>query len=146
MHKKIFIGILTGLLVFSTPGFAFAQSGISPSQAPSGVSPNTPPSGVSGSSMFRLQNPLSFDTFCGLIKGIFNALLIIGVPVAMFFIAYSGFLFVTARGNPGKLEIAKTNALYVVVGIAIFLGAWFLAQIIAATIRALPGGPTVLSC
>lgn len=95
--------------------------------------------------MFTLKNPLSFNNICGLFKAIFNTLMIIGVPVAVFFIVYAGFLFVVARGRPEKLGDAKRNAAYVAVGIAVFLGAWFLAQIIAATIQAL-GGPGIMSC
>ena len=135
--------MLAAVLLLSAPGLAFAQlSGGNNSGTSGGNNP-----GLSGgNTLFTLQNPLNFETFCGLLKGLFNALLIVGVPVAMFFIAYAGFLFVTARGNPDKLRIAKLNALYVTIGIGVFLGAWFLAQIIAATIRALPGGPTILSC
>lgn len=69
----------------------------------------------------------------------------IGIPVATLFIVWAGFLFVVARGKPEALTKAKANALYVAIGVAVFLGAWFLAQIIAATIQAL-GGPSIASC
>ena len=100
---------------------------------------------TSNNSAFTFENPLNFDTVCGFLKAVFNALIIIGIPIATLFIVWAGFLFVWARGNPEALTKAKKNAGWVVLGLAIFLGAWFLSQIIAATIHML-GGPSITSC
>lgn len=114
-------------------------------QAPASQVGGAPPSQVGGTPSFTLQNPLKFDSVCKFLKGVFGAVMMIGIPVATFFIIYAGFKFVVARGKPEELNKAKANLLYVVLGIAVFLGAWFLAQIIGATIQAL-GGPAITSC
>lgn len=141
MYAKLFIGFFAALLLVPA-AMAFAQ-GVPPSQFGGGTP--VPPSQFGSSKSQTLQNPLKFDTVCGFIKQVFQAVMIIGIPVATFFIIYAGFLFVVARGRPEALTKAKTNALYVVIGVAVFLGAWVLAQIIGATLQAL-GGPVIGSC
>ncbi len=84
-----------------------------------------------------LDNPLKASNFIDLIKTVLDALFIIALPVAVLAIVYAGFLFVSARGNPEKLGKAKDNLLYVVVGIAVFFGAWVIATIISNTIGTL---------
>ncbi len=121
-------GVAVGLVLLGIPLLSFAAG--SPS----------------GNTMFVLQNPLNANNFCGLLKLIFNAVLALGIPVAMFFIVYAGFLFIVARGSPDKLKAARMNLLYVVIGIGIFLGAWFLSQIIVNTINAIGNGNINNSC
>ena len=53
----------------------------------------------------------------------------------MLFIVYAGFKFVLAQGNSAALERAKRNFLTTIVGIALFLGAWLLAQLIANVVN-----------
>jgi hypothetical protein len=100
---------------------------------------------VTGGGPGTLTNPLNFDSLCGFLKGIFNAAVTIGIPVATLFVVYAGFKFVWARGNSEKLREARNNAMYVAIGIAVFLGAWFLSQVIAKTIQAV-GGPSISTC
>jgi hypothetical protein len=58
----------------------------------------------------------------------------IGIPVAAFFIIWSGFLFVTAQGNESQLTKAKSAFVWAVVGTGVLLGAWLLATAIQGTI------------
>lgn len=88
----------------------------------------------------KLTNPLKSGTnnlfdFIKLIVN--NVLLPIGGVVATMYIIYSGFLFVTAMGDPKKIETAKASFTYAVIGTAILLGAWAISEGIAATIRQL---------
>jgi len=93
-----------------------------------------------------VDNPLGNTTsLCGLLKKLFEAVVAIAIPVAVLFIIWSGFQFVLAQGNPKKLQTARRNFYYTLMGIAIFLGAWLLATIIAATINAV-GGANIISC
>ena len=92
-----------------------------------------------------LQNPLKVTSICGLLQTLLAALLAIGTPVAILFFIYAGFRFVTARGNAEQLGAAKTNLRHVVIGIALFIGAWVLGQIIANTLNQL-GVPLVGNC
>lgn len=92
----------------------------------------------------QIVNPLGNNTFCTLLKGILNALFILGLPVAVLFIAYSGFLFVTARGKSEQISHARDTLLWTVVGIAVFFGAWVIAGVITNTINPfLTGGATI---
>ena len=162
--KKIFIGSVATFLFFS-PLLVFAadvgdnglpidmstlpqgQAGtqsLPPGQAVTQPLPPgqavTNPNPPNGGTNFALVNPLSVNTICGIIKKVLNAILALGIPVAMLFLVYAGFLFVKARGNPTELTHARENLFYVVIGIGIFLGAWLLGQIIANTINAINPG------
>ncbi|MCX6735462.1 MAG: pilin [Candidatus Parcubacteria bacterium] len=75
------------------------------------------------------------------IQSVLRILLQIGVPVATFFILYSGFLFLTAQGNETKLTSAKNAFLWAVIGTAVLFGSWLLANAIVGTIAQI-GGPT----
>ena len=73
-------------------------------------------------------------TFSAII-GILNGALIIAVPIIVLFIVYSGFLFVTARGDTTKLATARLNFFYVIIGSVVLLGATAIAAVVANTIR-----------
>lgn len=105
---------------------------------------NSSPTGTSLNS-FKFENPLNVSSFCGLVQKLLNAGWQIGVPVAMLFLVYSGFRFVVARGNPTKLQDAKKNFAYVLLGIAIYFGAWTLGIVVKNTINAISTG-TISDC
>lgn len=138
----LFLPAIFGILVFSNPLVAVATqhttAGFGTPNASSGFgTPNV----SSGSS---LENPLRFGSFCQLIKGLLQAIVAIGVPVAILFLVWVGFKFVLAQGDPKKLSEARKNFLNTVIGIGIFLGAWIIAQVIASTVQQF--GVTLLSC
>ncbi len=153
--KKLFM-ILVGVLLFISPLVVLAQgigsdavpppssqtSGLPPSQTSGAPAPlqqvtnNTIPTGSNG-----VQNPLgSINSFCGLIKALIGAAIQIGIPIAVLFIVYAGLKFVLARGNSEALISARTNFMWTVIGIAIFLGAWLLAMVIANTVNTVSQG------
>ena len=72
-----------------------------------------------------------------MVEKVLGIIIKIGVPVISLAIIYSGFLFISARGNPHKLEEAKSRFVYTLVGAGILLGAWLIATIIEATVTAL---------
>ena len=98
----------------------------------------------------KITNPLgNINSFCGLIKAILQAVISIGIPIAVLFIVYAGFKFVLAMGNPVKLDEARKNLMYTLIGIGIFLGAWLLALVIANTVNSLGAGSSqsqIISC
>lgn len=73
----------------------------------------------------------------GLIQTILVGLIKIGIPVIALAVVYCGFLFVAARGNSEKLTKAKDALLYTLIGAAILLGSWAIAQMISATVTGL---------
>jgi len=84
-----------------------------------------------------IKNPISSDTLIELIKKILEGAIKIGMPVIVLAIIYSGFLFVSAQGNSEKLGEAKRALLYTLIGAAILLGSWGIAQLITDTVKAL---------
>ena len=86
-----------------------------------------------------LCNPLSFKTVQAFVEGALKVLVMIALPIIGFFIVFSGFQFILAQGNEGKLKNAKQNFVYVIIGAALVLGAWVLATLLGATVSQLVG-------
>lgn len=86
-----------------------------------------------------LCNPLQFSDIQSFIAGALKALVQIALPIIALFIVYSGFLFVSARGNAEQIKTAKRNFVYVVIGTLLILGAWELSTIIGGTVSQLTG-------
>ncbi len=85
-----------------------------------------------------LCNPLgATSTLPELIKTILQGALKIGIPIVALAIIYSGFLFVFARGNSEKLGKAKDTLLYTLIGAAILLGSWAIAEMVSITVTGL---------
>jgi hypothetical protein len=83
-------------------------------------------------------NPITNATSIpGLIETILKGVLAIGTPVVVLAIIYCGFLFVKAQGKPEEITKAKDALLWTIVGAAILLGSWALAQMISSTVLAL---------
>jgi ribose/xylose/arabinose/galactoside ABC-type transport system permease subunit len=82
----------------------------------------------------KIDNPLKATSIQGLIAFgltfVVNLLAIAGVV----WIIWTGFLFVKAQGNEKELEVAKKSFFNAIVGMAIILGAWGIAQAIAKTL------------
>lgn len=86
-----------------------------------------------------LKNPLNFSSIPEFIAGALKALALIALPIITLFLVISGFLFITAQGNQDKLQKAKLNFVYVVLGALLILGAWILSTLIAGTVNQLTG-------
>ena len=83
-----------------------------------------------------LTNPTSgagINNVQDFVAAFLKAVVQISLPILTLFIVYAGFRFVFARGNPGALEEAKKNFLWVILGAILILGAWVLASLIAST-------------
>ena len=114
--NKVFARITLAWLVFSTPLFLFAQT--------------------------TIQNPIAASDFGKLVEALAKAITAIGIPLIAIFLVWSGFLFVTARGNEQQLQKAKSTLLWAVIGGAIIIGAWALSIAIVNFAKNL-GGSTV---
>ena len=85
-----------------------------------------------GSSGLKFKNPLgnsNGDIFT-LANSILEFVIKLGAAIVVFFVIYSGFLFVKAQGDPAKLEVAKKTFLWTVIGGVILLGARVLAEVV----------------
>lgn len=88
----------------------------------------------------KIENPLSATSLFCFLKDILDVLLTIGVIIAVLFMVYAGFLYVTARGSQEQLTKAKHAFLGAVIGTAIIMGVWVIAQAIVGTINAIRPG------
>ena len=84
-------------------------------------------------------NPLgnSVTTIPEFIRILLTNAIRIGFPVVALAIIYCGFLFVAARGNEEKLTKAKDALVYTLIGAAILLGSWAIAQLIQSTVTSI---------
>lgn len=85
-------------------------------------------------------NPVKFPDIAKFIAGFLRVVVMVALPIISLFIVYAGFLFVKARGNPGDLETAKKNFLYVIIGAILILGAWVISTLIAGTVSQITTG------
>jgi Type IV secretion system pilin len=79
-----------------------------------------------------LTNPLKggINSIDGLLVAILNVLMVLMVPVIVFFIIYSGFKYVMAQGNASQVEEATRSLTYAVIGGVLILAAIAIAEII----------------
>lgn len=91
-----------------------------------------------------LQNPLNpeFSSIPNFVSGVLKVMVMIALPIISLFIVYSGFLFVAAQGNSEKIDQAKRNFLYVIIGATLILGAWVIANLIGGTVTQITGTST----
>ncbi len=118
MKKNIYIaGIVVSLALALVPVLLLAQN-------PGG---GNPPS-------IKIDNPLKVNSVEDLIFSVVDIATTIGFYLAVFFIIYSGFLFVKAQGKPGEIENAKKALIWTIVGTAVLLGARVISEVIQGTI------------
>jgi len=86
----------------------------------------------------KIVNPIpNVETLNELIKTVLEGLIKIGLPILALAVIYSGFLFVAAQGNSEKISEAKKSLMYTLLGSAILLGSWAIAQLISETVLSL---------
>lgn len=86
------------------------------------------------------ENPIEFNTISEFLVAMLDVVVRIAFPFIVLAIIYTGFLFVTARGNQDKLKEAKTTFLLVIIGSLLILGASVLARAIESTVHELQSG------
>ncbi len=111
--------------------FVYAQNGVTP----------TPQDPAMGSNPATIQNPLGENNTSvqALLLKIMNLVATVGAIIVVFFIIYSGFKFVTARGNPAEVSKAKDIFFATIIGGAILLGADIIANIVVNTVNTTVG-------
>jgi hypothetical protein len=82
----------------------------------------------------KIKNPTNIDDLPSLIKTILYIVLVVGVPIVALAIIYTGFLFVKAQGNPEQITKAKKALVYTLIGAALLLGSWVIANAIGKTV------------
>lgn len=85
-------------------------------------------------------NPILYGgitTIPQLLLALVDLVFLIGVPIIVIFIIYSGFLFVTAGDNESQIKKAKFVFMWTMVGALILLGAKAIAAAIGSTVLSL---------
>lgn len=87
----------------------------------------------------EIENPLgnNINSIPTLVAKALEFVAKIAMPVIVFFIVYSGFLFIEARGNKDKLTTAKKTLSFTLIGAAVILGAFVIAKAISGTVEQL---------
>ncbi len=84
-----------------------------------------------------LTNPLdsSISSIPAFFLAILDILLVFAIPFVVFFIIYAGFMYVTAQGNPSKIQDAHMALLYALIGGVLIFGARAILDIITNTVN-----------
>lgn len=119
MNKNNYIkisAILISLFIILTPMLIFAQA---------------------GGTGAKIENPLGAgnDSVDALLLKIMKLVATVGTIVVVFFIIYSGYMFVTAGGDTGKVTKAKDMFFATIIGGAILLGADVIATVVVNTVK-----------
>jgi len=85
-------------------------------------------------SLALIVNPLRSDSITCFLLDIIQILLILAVPIIVFFIIYAGFKFVVAQGNETELIAAKRALFGALIGGLLILGASVILEVIAGTV------------
>jgi len=83
-----------------------------------------------------LENPFGFGSLDSLLIELVNVLLIIAVPIVVFFIILAGFKYITAQGNPEKVKEAAQMLIYAIIGGVVILGSSAISVIIRNLVNA----------
>lgn len=74
------------------------------------------------------------DSLNDFLIAILDLIMVLMIPVIVFFIIFAGFKYVTARGNPATIGEATRALTYAVIGGVIILGAVAISQMIKSTV------------
>ena len=113
----VLVNILIGLLAFDIPTASGWKWEIHKENRPILYVKN----GNAGGGGFGLENPLRYSNLGDLIDAIVNFLFQISLIIAPLFIIIAGFYFVTAAGDPQKIETAKRIILYTLIGLLVII-------------------------
>lgn len=121
LFSLVFLGI-----IFLLNQTAFAQS---PDERDEAKRNSVAPS-------VSLISPLkNIDSIEGLLVAILNIIIILMIPIIVFFIILAGFKYVTAQGNASQVEDATRALTYAIIGGVLILGAVAISQIIANVVQ-----------
>ena len=103
---------------------------ISNTEAPTDTITN-PSSGT-----FTLQNPLRVDSVGGAVQAFLEIFTYIVIIFAVLMLVWVGLQFILAQGNADRIKELKKQLTWLVVGIAIVIGARLIVQVVINTLKA----------
>ncbi len=98
------------------------------------------PTSVSAQERFQLipqdvlDNPQSvtIETLLEILTGIGGTAIRFVFAIALIFLILTGYLFITSMGSEDKMKQAKTSILYLVIGVAVVLGAYLIVRLVVS--------------
>ncbi|MCX6715882.1 MAG: hypothetical protein NT077_02560 [Candidatus Taylorbacteria bacterium] len=105
---------------------------------PGAQAPQAPNQGTqTGSKNFYLQNPLDpkFNSVGGLVQGFLEIFSYLVVLFAVLMLIWTGLQFVLAQGKSDRLNELKTQLLWIVVGVAVVIGARIIVSVVINTLE-----------
>ena len=102
---------------------------------------NNPPAGGgqqtnNPSTTFTLQNPLHVDSIGALIENFVQIFSYIVILFAVLAFVWVGLQYILARGKPERMKELSSWLLYIVIGVAVVLGAQLMIRIVINTLSA----------
>lgn len=85
---------------------------------------------------FKFESFITPTSIEGLLVAILQVLITIATPIVVLFIIYSGFLYVTAKGNATQISKATTSLTYAVIGGVLIIGAVAISEVIKNVVDA----------
>ena len=82
-----------------------------------------------------LSNPLKVDSIGEAVNVGIDIFTYIAVLVGVLMLIWTGFQFVLAQGNAAKIKDLKSWLLYIVIGIALIIGARIIIQVVLTTLE-----------
>ncbi len=124
--------IVLAFFIVTPVVFASQHGGGNANPATEGGGDANPPHFASSTG---LVNPLDgISSITDFFLAILDILLVFAIPFVVFFIIYAGFMYVTARGDTGKIQTAHNALLYAIIGGLLILGARLILDVIAGTV------------
>jgi hypothetical protein len=129
----IFTLLLATLLVSVPAAAVYAQSGGGSNTAGggSGGGSNTP-----AAKTFTLQNPLKVDSLGGLIEAFVEVFSYVVILFAVLAIIYVGLQYILARGNSEEITKRTDQLKWIVIGVAVVIGARIIVSVVINTLGA----------
>jgi|ERR1035437_583486 hypothetical protein len=90
--------------------------------------------GTAAGGQTQLPNPIKAGSIQDLIYLIVSIVTYIGMILAILALIWVGFKFVAAQGNSEKLTEARRQFMYVVIGVAILIGAAAITDVVKTTL------------
>lgn len=86
------------------------------------------------SAQVEIENPLEYESFNELIEGLIKYILWVAIALAPLLILIGAFYFLTAAGNPERIQTGKRIILWTCIGLIIILFAWGLVALIESVL------------
>lgn len=86
------------------------------------------PIAANANGVIEIKNPFDFDTFEELILNLIGFLIYLSIFAAVFAIIYGGFTYMTAGGDPTKIQKGNQIITYAVIGLILSVASYSIVR------------------